>query len=56
MIETVIFSFVLIGMAVAGLAIGIMFNRPALRGSCGGIACIKTAKCSGCKFAKEHTE
>ena len=27
---------VLLGLAVAGMAIGVMFRRPCLRGSCGG--------------------
>ena len=29
---------VLLGLAVAGMAIGVMFRRPCLRGSCGGPA------------------
>jgi len=29
-------SVVLVGLAVAGMAIGVMFRRPCLRGSCGG--------------------
>lgn len=29
-------SLVLIGAAVAAMAIGVMFRRPCLRGSCGG--------------------
>lgn len=31
---------VLIGVAVTAMAIGVMFRRPCLRGSCGGAAVI----------------
>jgi hypothetical protein len=31
-------AVVLLGVAVAGMAIGVMFRRPCLRGSCGGPA------------------
>ena len=41
-------SFVVILLAIAGMAVGVMLGRPAIKGSCGGIAgecphC--TAKC-----------
>lgn len=29
-------AVVLIGLGIAGMAIGVMFRRPCLRGSCGG--------------------
>ncbi|MBL8340460.1 MAG: hypothetical protein JNL30_03240 [Rubrivivax sp.] len=32
----VIASLVLVGASVAAMAIGVMFRRPCLRGSCGG--------------------
>jgi hypothetical protein len=31
-------AVVLLGVAIAGMAIGVMFRRPCLRGSCGGPA------------------
>jgi hypothetical protein len=31
-------AVVLIGLGIAGMAIGVMFRRPCLRGSCGGPA------------------
>lgn len=34
---TVILSFVLISLAVAGLSIGVMMGRKPLQGSCGGL-------------------
>jgi hypothetical protein len=32
-------TFVLIGAGVLAMAIGVIFRRPCLRGSCGGTAC-----------------
>jgi hypothetical protein len=29
-------AVVLLGLGIAGMAIGVMFRRPCLRGSCGG--------------------
>lgn len=41
-------AFVLILLALAGLAVGAMAGRPALKGSCGGLACIEGAGCGAC--------
>ena len=30
-------AVVLVGLAIAAMAIGVMFRRPCLRGSCGGV-------------------
>lgn len=39
--ETVLTAFVaafaLLGLGVAGMAVGVIFRRPCLRGSCGGV-------------------
>ncbi|HET9024926.1 MAG TPA: hypothetical protein VFN64_10160 [Burkholderiaceae bacterium] len=35
-----VLALVLIGAAVAAMAVGVMFKRPCLRGSCGGPAMI----------------
>jgi hypothetical protein len=51
MFESIIFTFAVLIFAIAGLAIGVFFKRPALRGSCGGIACVESAKCVGCPHA-----
>jgi hypothetical protein len=36
LLVVVVASVVLIGASVAAMAIGVMFRRPCLRGSCGG--------------------
>jgi hypothetical protein len=42
-------SFVIIGIVIALMAVGVMFGRGAIKGSCGGVnnggACICTQKC-----------
>ena len=35
-------------LAIGGLALGVILGRPPIRGSCGGLACIKGANCAGC--------
>ncbi|HPG22672.1 MAG TPA: (Na+)-NQR maturation NqrM [Amaricoccus sp.] len=35
-------------LAFGGLALGVMLGRPPIRGSCGGLACIRGADCAGC--------
>jgi hypothetical protein len=47
-----VLALVLIGGAVAAMAIGVMFRRPCLRGSCGGPAVLgpdgEKLSCSDC--------
>ena len=38
LLVAVVASFVLVGASVAAMAIGVVFRRPCLRGSCGGPA------------------
>jgi len=47
--ETIIFAFVLILVAIGGLTLGVMAGRPPLKGSCGGLACVQRIDCGTCK-------
>ena len=46
---TFVLSFAIFLLAVGGLAVGVIFGRPPLKGSCGGLACIKGTSCGACK-------
>ena len=35
---TFVLAFAVFGLAITGMALGVMLGRPALRGSCGGAA------------------
>ncbi|MGO4906768.1 hypothetical protein ACEN2J_00400 [Pseudorhodobacter sp. W20_MBD10_FR17] len=39
-------------LAVLGLALGSLFGRGPVKGSCGGMACIKDIACEGCPNRK----
>jgi hypothetical protein len=45
-------AVVLLGLGIAGMAIGVMFRRPCLRGSCGGPAVVapdrRKLSCDSC--------
>jgi hypothetical protein len=43
--KLVVISFVAFGLSILGMAIGLFFGRPAIRGTCGGLAGI----CDGSK-------
>lgn len=51
--ETLILAFAIILLAMGGLAIGSMFGRAPIKGSCGGLSCIKGADCAACPNRKE---
>ncbi|MCA8869262.1 MAG: hypothetical protein KDA67_11475 [Rhodobacteraceae bacterium] len=40
-------------LAIGGLALGLMLGRGPLRGSCGGMSCIKNITCEGCPNREE---
>lgn len=46
--ETVILSLGLILLSVLGLAAGVLMGREPVKGSCAGVACIKSTQCSAC--------
>ena len=55
----VLLAVLLVGASVAAMAIGVMFKRPCLRGSCGGPA-LKTASgekisCATCPNRRRNT-
>ena len=39
--------------SVAGLATGVLLGRAPLRGSCGGVACVKGVGCAACETHRE---
>jgi hypothetical protein len=45
---TLIGTFILLLLVVAGMAIGVMFGRKPLKGSCGGLANGSDSSCSVC--------
>lgn len=47
--ETILFTFGILLLSICGLAIGSMFGRAPVAGSCGGISCIKGVDCGACK-------
>jgi len=53
-----VLTAVLIGAAVLAMAVGVLFRRPCLRGSCGGPAVIgpdgEKISCSGCPNKDKH--
>lgn len=47
-VATIIFAFAILLLSVGGLAIGVMAGRKPIRGSCGGLACVKGFECGSC--------
>lgn len=46
--ETILLAIVVVGLAVIGLSVGVLFGREPIKGSCGGLNCIKHADCAAC--------
>lgn len=53
--ETIILAFLILLCAMVGLAVGVLGGRPPIKGSCGGLACLKGIDCGVCQ-AKHRTE
>lgn len=50
-------TFIIIGIAVIGMAIGVIAGRPAIKGSCGGLNNIGlSGSCGGACSAAEKEE
>ena len=45
--STVVATFVVFSLAVAAMAVGIIFGRAPIRGSCGGVSGKGCAACAG---------
>ena len=43
-------------LAVLGLGLGSLFGRGPVKGSCGGMACIKDIACEGCPNRKTEEQ
>jgi len=52
--ETFLLAFGLVLLSVLGLALGVIFGRSPLKGSCGGLACATGLRCSGCRREESH--
>lgn len=46
----------IIVLAVLGLGLGSLFGHGPIKGSCGGMACIKDIACEGCPNRKNKEE
>ena len=44
----ILLSVAVFALVAAGLAVGVMAGRGPLKGSCGGMACLKGEACEGC--------
>lgn len=54
--ETIIFAFAILLLSMAGLALGVMAGRKPIKGSCGGLACVKGIDCGACKAKRKLGE
>lgn len=54
--ETFILALTIILISLAGLGLGVLFGRPALQGSCGGLSCVRGAACAGCTAHEKREE
>ena len=43
-----ILAIVIFALVAAGLGLGLLVGRGPLKGSCGGMACLKDVACEGC--------
>lgn len=50
----ILFALVIVGLAMAGLGLGLMLRGQPLQSSCGGLACLPDdSRCAGCPHRKE---
>ncbi|WP_084633978.1 (Na+)-NQR maturation NqrM [Maritalea myrionectae] len=48
--------FVIFLLAVTAMAVGVFLGRPPIKGSCGGLACIKKLDCDFCPYREHERE
>ncbi len=44
----ILLAIAIVGLGMAGLGVSLFVGRGPLKGSCGGMACMKEAACEGC--------
>ncbi len=54
--NTFLLAFAIILLAIGGLAIGVLFGRPPIKGSCGGVIASKGIDCGACRAAGDAEE
>jgi len=47
--EIFVLTLLLFTLSIAGLAIGLLFGRAPLAGSCGNVSCLKSVTCTVCR-------
>ncbi len=52
--QTFFFTLCLTFLSVGGLALGLLFGRAPIKGSCGGLSCIEGTQCGVCRRKKGH--
>ncbi len=53
--HTILVSLVIFPLSVGALAVGLLFGRPPIKGSCGGVACRLGLECDGCRHPGKET-
>ena len=56
MIELFLISLAVVGVAVLGMAVGVIFSNRKLKGSCGGLGAIMGEDCMFCDKKEECEE
>ena len=55
--ETLLLTLGIVLLSVAGLAAGLFFGRPPIKGSCGGLACLEDgAGCAACAHRRQEEQ
>ena len=49
---TFVLTFVVLVLAILGLALGAMLGRGPIKGTCAGLACVKGSGCAGCRVKR----